>query len=105
MADRRVHLTITCLGCSSVTSQTLDVCTARPNPKAAEARDPIRDIPGFATCEVFDKPAEAPKSYDVDLALITLPSPDAESVTVLTISGVPKWVVEQRKRVRLVVEE
>ena len=44
-------------------------------------------------------------SFPVDLAFLTLPSPDAESVTVLTISGVPKWVVEQHKRVRLVVDE
>jgi len=44
-------------------------------------------------------------SFPVDLAFMTLPSPDAESVTVLTISGVPKWVVEEKRRVRLVVEE
>ena len=44
-------------------------------------------------------------SFPVDLAFIELPSPVAESVTVLTVSGVSKWVVEQKRRVRLVVEE
>jgi len=43
--------------------------------------------------------------FEVQLAFMTLPSPDAESVTVITVSGVPKWVVEQHKLVQLVVEE
>jgi len=50
------------------------------------------------------KYAEDNKSFEVQLAFLDLPSPVAESVTVLTISGVPKWVVEQKKRVMLVVE-
>jgi hypothetical protein len=84
---------------------------ARTKPKAEETHPALRCRYEGPSGQLHDKdcPEYRPlnvsnngQSYPVDLALITLPSPDADSVTVLVVSGAPKDIAG--KRVRLVVD-